>query len=178
MPKRNASRDVYAEQHVARRIAIERARRGWSYDGLAARMTAVGCPLNQSAIYKIERGDPPRRITVDELVAYSRVFHLSVQELLTDPDLAAERHVVDLLDGWRRLMGERMAAVQEYNEQGRRIQDAVRALAGDSVAANAALFDYWKDRYGDSHWATDVPEMFFLEDASEESAEAFRGDAE
>jgi len=74
MPRVNVGRTVNAEQALAQRIAHERTRRGWSLDGLAVRMRDAGCPIATSAIYKIESGDPPRRITVDELVALAKVF--------------------------------------------------------------------------------------------------------
>lgn len=44
-------------------------------------MTDAGCPIQGSAIYKIEKADPPRRITVDELVAFATVFETSAVDL-------------------------------------------------------------------------------------------------
>jgi transcriptional regulator with XRE-family HTH domain len=85
MPRPNRQRDVFAEENLAARITIERERRRWTLESLAARMTAAGCPLPQSAIYKIEQGRPRRRIVVDELVAFSQVFGIPVESLLVDP---------------------------------------------------------------------------------------------
>lgn len=51
-----------------------------TYDGLATRMTDVGCPIQGSALYKIEKSG--RRITVDELVAMAKVFEVEVADLL------------------------------------------------------------------------------------------------
>jgi hypothetical protein len=56
-------------------------------------MTTLGCRLNQSAINKIERGDPPRRITVDELIAFAQVFELEVEDLLIPAHAARERQI-------------------------------------------------------------------------------------
>jgi transcriptional regulator with XRE-family HTH domain len=100
MPRPNQPRDVYAETNVKRRIRIEREAKGWTYEGLAKRMTDAGCPINASAIYKIEKSDPPRRITVDELVALSRVLGLTTEELLTPPELAASKAALAAVKRW------------------------------------------------------------------------------
>ncbi len=82
MPRRTRGRQPAAEHALAQRIQEERTRRKMSHAGLARRMEQAGCPIDQSALYKIEKGNPPRRITVDELVALARVFELSLDELL------------------------------------------------------------------------------------------------
>jgi transcriptional regulator with XRE-family HTH domain len=46
-------------------------------------MTKAGAPMNQSAIWKIENGKPRRRITVDEAIAFAKVFEVPLDELLT-----------------------------------------------------------------------------------------------
>lgn len=73
---------IGVETELARRIAHERKRLGLSYQGLAIQMRRHGAPTDASALYRIEKGDPPRRITVNELVALARTFDLSVEELL------------------------------------------------------------------------------------------------
>ena len=93
MPKRNAARLVGPEAYVATRIALERDRRGMSAAELSRRMTAVGCSINQSAINKIEQGDPPRSISTNELVAFAKVFELEVEDLLVPPHLARDQHL-------------------------------------------------------------------------------------
>lgn len=101
MPRRNQPRSLFSEEGLAQRVGYERERRGWTYESLAARMTAVGCPINQSALYKIEKGEPRRRITVDELVALSRVLDTPVEHLLLPPELAATERLGELLVKWR-----------------------------------------------------------------------------
>jgi transcriptional regulator with XRE-family HTH domain len=98
MPRPNKDRQLLAERHLAQRIGIERDRRQWTYDGLASRMTARGCSIAASALYKIEKGEPPRKITVDELVALSLVFGLNVNDLLTDPSLPVPARVRQLIE--------------------------------------------------------------------------------
>lgn len=59
-----------------------------SYDGLAQRMAENGCPIPPSAIFKTENVDKDgnrRRIVVDELVAYARVFGVAVEDLVAMP---------------------------------------------------------------------------------------------
>ena len=101
MPRPNRGRVIHAERNLAQRVAYERQRpeRGWTFDGLAKRMTDAGCPMAGSAIYKIENGDPPRRVTVDELVALARVFgYDDVNELLVPVALVRDRRARELYD--------------------------------------------------------------------------------
>lgn len=98
MSRPNPGRTVFAEDHVAARITLERERRGWTLEGLAKRMTDAGCPLAASAVYKTEQGQPRRRIVVDELVAFSRVFVIPVDQLLLDPELEADQLLIDKLN--------------------------------------------------------------------------------
>ncbi len=108
MPPRNPAQSVLSEEGLARRIARERERRGWSYEGLARRMTVAGCPINQSAIYKIEKGTrdregrpgPARRITVQELLAFSKVFEIDIAALLLPPEVAESQELSELLIAW------------------------------------------------------------------------------
>lgn len=69
---------------MALRIAREREMRGWSYERLATAMADVGCPIQGSAIYKIEKGEPRRRIAVNELAALSRVWAIPMDRLVCD----------------------------------------------------------------------------------------------
>jgi len=82
MSRPNKQRSIGAETRLAERIAVERAARGWSLETLANAMSECGCSIDQSAIYKIEKGEPRRRITVDELVAFSDVWAIPVERLL------------------------------------------------------------------------------------------------
>lgn len=100
MPRPNKGRTLYSEQALAERVAAERALRGWTFDELAQRMTDAGCAINGSAVYKIEKGRPRRRITVDEHVAFSRVFELPLEELLTPPAIAASAAARAALNEW------------------------------------------------------------------------------
>jgi len=122
MPRPNKPRTVDREDALARRIGYERKARGWTYDSLAARMTSAGCPIDQSAIYKIEKAEPRRRITVDELVAFAQVFgYTNVDELLDPPELV-EYHEAS------RLMGAATSAVYEREQAQRAELVAIKQL--------------------------------------------------
>lgn len=108
MPRPGRPRDILAEDNLAQRVADEREARGWTNDGLAKRMTDVGCPMSGSTIFKIEKGTPKRRgISVDELVAFSRVFGIPVDALLLPPEIARRERlapkVLAVVDAWKRV---------------------------------------------------------------------------
>src|SRR3954471_16942436 len=84
-PRPNRSRGMESEGSLAERIAWERDRRSLSYEALAKLMTDAGCSVQGSAIYRIEKGQPPRRVTVDELVALAEVFGVDRLEDLLEP---------------------------------------------------------------------------------------------
>jgi transcriptional regulator with XRE-family HTH domain len=97
MARRNKPRSIGAEANLAERIRRERSKRGWSPAELAKRMTSAGCSLTTSAVYKIEDDEAPRRISADELVAFSRVFHTTVDDLLTPIEVLDQERAKQLL---------------------------------------------------------------------------------
>lgn len=119
MPRPRPARQLISERNLAARIAYEREREGFSYAGLALRMTKIGCAIDQSAIYKIEKSDPPRRITVDELVGFSEVFGIPIEELLLPPEVAADQAARSLLMEWRSRRAE--------------LDDVIRRLAKHTI---------------------------------------------
>jgi transcriptional regulator with XRE-family HTH domain len=92
---------------AAERITREREGRELSYEALAKFMNDQGCPLAGSAIYRIEKGDPPRHITVDELVAFANVFDTTVPDLLAPMELVRKEKARELVERtlsvWRAL---------------------------------------------------------------------------
>ncbi|MEV2201024.1 helix-turn-helix transcriptional regulator [Streptomyces fradiae] len=83
MPHRPREGD--GEGNVAEHVRFERELRGWSTAELARYVTEAGCPMSQSAIWRIESGEPRRKISVDELIAFARVFEKSIDDLLQPP---------------------------------------------------------------------------------------------
>jgi len=82
MPRPNRERTIEAESVLAERIATERAARGWTYADLANAMSEAGCSVQPSAIFKIEKGQPRRRVTVNELAAVSAVWAIPMDRLV------------------------------------------------------------------------------------------------
>lgn len=82
MPRPNPLRSIGGEDNLAQRIKRERVARSLSYEALAKKMTAAGCPMQGSALFKIEKGEPRRTIAVDELLAFAQVFDTDVPDLL------------------------------------------------------------------------------------------------
>lgn len=116
MPPRNPARSITGEAEVASRIGYERELRGWSYEQLARRMTDVGCPMNQSAIYKIEKGSPRRRITVDELVGFAIVFDTTVDQLVLPRWMAEDAQAAKLWTAWNEAEQNVDAAKRAFDE--------------------------------------------------------------
>jgi transcriptional regulator with XRE-family HTH domain len=135
MPRPNQHRTIASERALARRIAFEREKRGMSYEGLASRMDKVGCAINASAIYKIEKNDPPRRITVDELVGFSEVFAIPIQHLLMPPELAARERLLDLLTDWE-LARQKYAAAEADRDAA---EDTLRSYVQENPDVQSAL---------------------------------------
>lgn len=142
MPRPNRPRSIASEHALARRIAQERERRGWSYDGLASRMTKIGCAIQSSAIYKIEKAAPPRRITVDELVGFSQVFALPVQNLLMPPEVAAKERLLDLLAEWEVARSRYAAAQVERDEAQNELRSYVQENPDVHDALESALSNW------------------------------------
>jgi len=145
MPRPNKPRDVPHEAHLARRIRAEREKRDLTYERLAEKMTEAGCSLQGSAIYKIENGDPPRRITVNEAMTFAQVFGVPLTTLMVPADIAASREATKL---WRRIdeVNEKLLALQkEYRNLSDRllhlvdedatnaVREAIRSAHGDEA---------------------------------------------
>jgi transcriptional regulator with XRE-family HTH domain len=120
MPKLNAPRELPHEAAVADRVARERAARGWSMETLAQRLTVAGCPIHPSAMHRIETGG--RKISVNELVAFSAVFGIPTWELIE------EAGVVE-------------ANVRSRREEARAAQAEVERLEDELRLARARLED-------------------------------------
>jgi transcriptional regulator with XRE-family HTH domain len=82
-----------AEDRIAWRLRWERERRGWSTAEVARRMAAAGTPVSQTAVWKIENGNPRRTISVDEALALAKIFGVRSIEDLTRPpqELVSDR---------------------------------------------------------------------------------------
>jgi transcriptional regulator with XRE-family HTH domain len=146
------------EATVAQRIKFEREERDWSSAKLAQQMTEAGYPLNQSAIWRIENGDPPRRVNLEEAVGFAKVFGISLGDLITPVgDMATpelKRRLQNLLE-----------AARAYREAEATAYRAVEALEeyADGRPEQARII---KDLYvnvllgPDDHTLENVPKSF------------------
>jgi transcriptional regulator with XRE-family HTH domain len=115
MPRVNPGRSLRSEQNLARRISLERTRRGWTLETTARRLADVGCPLHSSAVFKIERGQ--RRIGVDELVAFSKILDISVDELLSPVELVLDARATELVTAWGQTRANLVHVAQPAEER-------------------------------------------------------------
>jgi transcriptional regulator with XRE-family HTH domain len=115
MPRKNPPRTVPFESNVAANLGRERERTGITFERLAERMTERGCPIQPSALHKIEKGDPPRRVTVNELMVMADVLGVKAFDLVDDPDKSVPSEV------WQ--------AVAQVEEHERAIERARRGIA-------------------------------------------------
>lgn len=152
MPRPNRPRHIGGETSLAERIAFERESRGMSYEGLASRMDKAGCAIHASAIYKIERANPPRRITVDELVGFSRVFGISIDDLLLPATVVKEAKLMAGLDELSERFFELSGAQRDFDATVARLD----SLAGElgfilTLPAQSAA-----DVTSDTAWVIDI----------------------
>jgi len=184
MSRPNKRRDVLAEENLARRVAVERDANGWTNDGLAERMTRAGCAMAGSAVFKIEKGEPRRRIVVDELVAFSRVFALPIDELLLPIEVYLSREAKQLVLAWNQRTIEASASatlrdiawadLERYVEAHPEGGDALAVAVGDwaeqkygsDLRTEATAYTMWKITK-DEKWR----EIAFADDLARERAE-------
>lgn len=137
MPRPNRDRSLENEQNLARRIALEREGRGMTYEGLARRMSDAGCATHASALYKVEKGNPPRRVTVSELIALASIFETPIEDLLMPPELRNEREAWDLLHSLTENLSQLGNQVRDLSNSINRLH----TIAADSPEVGAVLRD-------------------------------------
>jgi transcriptional regulator with XRE-family HTH domain len=115
-----------SEDALARRVAHERERRGWSPAQLAKAMTDAGQPMNQSSIWKIENARPRRKITVDEAVTFARVFDMTLEQLLVPPELAADVEVFELVVKYQEQYAAALSADADCAQTARTLDGLLR----------------------------------------------------
>jgi len=130
MPRRTPGRSLRSERNLAERIRMERERLGWTMESTAAHLAEVGCPIQKTAIHKIERAG--RQVTVDELVAFSQVFDVPIDNLLLGPAGAPDARFTALLTAYEKAMTEAVRAAAAADAAARDLWDAARDAEGDA----------------------------------------------
>lgn len=169
MPRPNPLRAVRSEGNLARRIAYERDRRSWTYDGTAKRLTEAGCPIQGSAIYKIEKGDPPRRISVDELVAFAAIFQIDVPDLLMPVAMIASQQAEVLITQWTQAAADEGAARERREAAWRGMRELVDSGQDAENAIADVLVRWGASEFGDD--LRDEAAHYFLTKLRDDSLE-------
>jgi transcriptional regulator with XRE-family HTH domain len=144
-------RTIGREDYLASRITAERRKRGWSQSELSRRLKAVGADMHQTAISKIEHPQHGRRaITVDEAIAFARIFGLPFGELLLPPDS------LQRVATWRAIT-EGPAALAQYQLAEAAYEALVRQIAMATV--------------GDPYWAGQLVDQLERARAAEKPGE-------
>jgi transcriptional regulator with XRE-family HTH domain len=151
MADRERRQRLEGEENVARRIKLEREARGWSTATLADRLTDAGYPLNQSAVWRIESGEPRRRVNLDEAIGFAKVFDVSLDNLVGPPEIAANAQVKQLMAefaaSWeksvaaRKEMDQAREALDAYGRAHPNLAELIGAMV-TRVVADAAGYDY------------------------------------
>lgn len=112
----------HEQEHLRRRLAYERARRGWTAEELSRHLAQVGISLSPAILYNLEGSTPTRRprvVKVDELAAFALVYGVSVGNLLKPPERALSAEVEALIQD----MGQHR---EHLLASARHLSDAVR----------------------------------------------------
>lgn len=124
-------RRLFAEAFVA--VHVERAmqERDMTYQELSHAMATAGAPLSISSIHRMLKGQPRRRIHVNELVALSQVLHIPLADLMQPTEGQLARQVELLI---RRLDGH----IKAYRAEAEKASEVIRQMAlvmaaGDQV---------------------------------------------
>lgn len=105
--------------------------------------------MTQSGIWKIEKGQPRRRIAFDEAVAFAEVFGLSLEDLSTDPRAEMERLAAEAA----RRVWEEVEAIEGSGWELRTWLDTVDGMLGrqsaDSALEGKAFYREFERRLGE-----------------------------
>ena len=122
-----------AQDSVVERLRSELEARGWSQSELSRRLADLRPPyhLSQGAISRMLAYDNPREITVDDLLAFVRVFGIPLEEFVLPAAITYE------VGGW----GAYMTAVDKLEKlrEAQAEYDAAVAQARELVAEHAGL---------------------------------------
>lgn len=117
--------EMGSENYLAARITQERERRGWSQSELARRLQATGANVHQTAISKIEKAATERRaISVDEAIAFAKVFQIPLDELLLPPAAVSNLDFSRAVDAGREYLRELEKATRKYEAHVRAMANA------------------------------------------------------
>lgn len=86
------------ERRIVKNISARRQELGLSYEKLATLMRSHGSRVTASALYKTEKGVPPRRLTIDDLIAATHALQLDIADALGSSFRLETHHVHEALE--------------------------------------------------------------------------------
>lgn len=143
-----------SERELARRMAWEREKRGWTFRDLASRMQEAGCMVHHTALYKIEDRDKPRRINYEEVVAAAEAFDMSVAELLRPLSAVLNEEVASVLNEEEQALRGVWEAVRRYQNACRRSAELEERAKDPTEMGLAEAIDAFEVGAGDGRTAT------------------------
>jgi transcriptional regulator with XRE-family HTH domain len=143
MPRRPPAVEAGPDEWAAWRVRYERERRNWSQGELARQITTAGVPMQQQAVWKIENGDPPRKISYGEAIAFCRVFGIeNVADLGQPPESLITREMHGLIDEVQELSALRSKLIDQAKTLKRRVlrlSETSRSTGSDGDDLSAML---------------------------------------
>lgn len=155
MPRRGQLSHRAEELYAIHRLEWEMKQRSLSYAQVADLLTEAGHPTQPTAIHRLLRGEPRRRLTLNEAAAIADIFDISLSELLLEKDVMlgakanellrelqlATRQISDALGNYR----SALEAISAYIERGQEFNDALQANVAKFETAVQSLGTYYED---------------------------------
>jgi transcriptional regulator with XRE-family HTH domain len=126
---------------VGLRVARLRGERGLTYRELEEATASAGNRVSASTLWRIENGDPPPKVSVDDLVTLCRVFDVTPDDMLTSADEIDRREAKRLSDEMVRAFEECLRAAQRIFEIGAELSTLVTSERGLDIF-DASLFQF------------------------------------
>ena len=144
MPPTTPKRTIGGIDTVRERVRREMAAKEWTVPELSRQMESNGCPIQPKSLYRVFDDEQPRTITADEMIAFSRVFDVSLDDLITpiallDNDRAQElvKEFQDIANDLDSLIDRALTAEAELTHIARK-EPALYAKVHE-IAAGAAI---------------------------------------
>lgn len=162
------------EEKVAENLERLRTEAGLTYDGLAQKLMGMGIRIHPSAIQKTEKSG--RKATIKEMLAYSRLFNIPVQQLwggyapsddaiTARRDLAAAEKILKIQKQVRQEYDHSIRAIAELaikddsvrrDLEARLVHQAMSVVEGNSDGEWKAIYG-WEHALSILRTAPDVP---------------------
>jgi len=123
-------------------------------------MGTIGCPIRASALYKMEKGEPRRRITVDELLAFAEVFDVPLTSLTDAPVDEPSRNLEEASRAINTAWAEYEVARVAYTSASVALSSAEQEQSEAEEILHRACFDFRAAKVAAGNTAGDVGPAF------------------